>query len=247
MIVSFCPYQFTLIGTEQCGATEGEIHSVRVHLASGAWATRHAGRTEIYHDLPVNLGRSESELLALRIAEDIDAGRWFQPDPDRPVSITEACLRQGGISSVGQSSLGRTGPCPLPFVAGFERHVVLFSMEDTSHLDHHYNRPSDAASLTVMAGMAVKAMAAQDWEGLGKVLEQAWRLRLETIPQVVMDRYNELKLGGAWGCAWVGPDVLLAVGNRHFMGYSLDGDNSVEEIAYAISDEGARPRALIDL
>ena len=243
MIVTFCPYQFILIGTEQCGVTKGEIHSLRIHVTAGAWATRHAGRTEVYHDLPVNLGRSESDLMARKIAENIE----YYSLSRQELSITEDCLRQGGISSVGQSSLGRTGPCPLPSARGFEQYVSLFSMQDTGHLDHHYDRPSDAVSLTVMAGMVVKAMAAQDWESVGKVLDQAWRLRVDTIPQAILDRYNLLKLAGAWGCAWVGPDVLLAVGDRHAMISALDIDEAVREIPYHISDEGARPRALIDL
>lgn len=243
MIVAFAPYQFTLIGTESCGRTSGEVHSVRVHTRSGAWATRRAGRTEVYHDLPVNLGRAESDLYARRVAEMADECRWAPVPADREATLTEACLRQGGICSVAQNTMGRLGPYPLPFARGFEQNISLYAMGDTAHLDHHYDRPSDAASLTVMAGMAVKAMAAQDWQGLGKVLDQAWRLRRDTIPQAVMNHYNRLMLSGAWGCAWVGPDVLLAVGAP-----DLGGDSyPLKKFAYQIDDEGARPRALIEV
>jgi hypothetical protein len=245
MIVSFAPYQFTLMGTETCGQIAGEIHTVRIHIKQGAWATQHGGRTEIYHDLPVNLGRSESELLACGIANDIEAHRWFHSDTSKDLSISEACMRRGGICSVAHSAIGRFGPYQLPFSSGFERHVSLFHMPNIDRLDHHYNRPSDALSLTVMTGMAVKAMAADDWEAVGKVLNQAWRLRLDTIPQSVMEYHNRLILNGAWGCSWVGPDVIMAVGDRSTMAHAAVSDD-LQEIYYRIDQEGARPCALIN-
>jgi hypothetical protein len=240
MIVSFCPHQFTLIGTDVCGKYQGEVHSIRVHLKSGVWVASHGGETAVFRDWPrVGPQEAEAEILAQQIALETESSGWIPNENYSGQSMTHACMRRGGICSIISSSLGESGPFILPYSDGFEKHATLIDMTSIQSQDHHYLRENDGHSLTMMTGMAVRAMASRDWRALGGILDQAWRLRADNIPQSVMDYYNEAMLLGAWGCSWVAPSLLLVLHDKELT-LSLGSSRPVE-----IDQEGARPLALI--
>jgi hypothetical protein len=252
MIVSFCPHQFTLIGTDVCGKYHGEVHSIRVHLKSGVWVASHGGETAVFRDWAgVGPQEAEAEILAQQIALETESSGWIPNENYSGQSMTHACMRRGGICSIISSSLGESGPFILPYSDGFEKHATLIGMNTESRKrwgfpapniqsqDHHYLRENDGHSLTMMTGMAVRAMASRDWRALGGILDQAWRLRIDNIPQSVMDYYNEAMLLGAWGCSWVAPSLLLVLHDKELT-LSLGSSRPVE-----IDQEGARPLALI--
>jgi hypothetical protein len=245
MIVSFCPYQFTLMGTDVCGKYHGEVHSIRVHLKSGVWVASHGGETTVFRDWArVGPQEAEAEILAQQISLETESSGWIPNENYSGQSMTHSCMRRGGICSIISSSLGKSGPFILPYSDGFEKHATLIDMTG-SHpniqgQDHHYLRENDGYSLTMMTGMAVRAMASRDWRALGGILDQAWRLRVDNIPQSVMDYYNEAMLLGAWGCSWVAPSLLLVLHDKELT-LSLGNPRPVK-----IDREGARLRALID-
>jgi len=241
MKVSFAPYSFTLVGTDLSGSSEGEIHTIRVHLKAGVWAVRHKERVECYQDFPdAHLSQIEACELASKILRD---EQWY-PGKLEGESLTEICSRVGGLVSVARDSIGINGPFALPCAEGLEKHGILLRVEGNSNNWVRTPNSGHATSYTIMAGMLVKTMAAGDWEKSGDVLEQAWKLYRDQAPDEVIRIYADARMQGAWGCVWCGENTLfcLAPSEWHDAIANITG---VERLPFKISQQGAGIRAVL--
>ena len=242
MRIAFAPYNFTLVGTDQAGVVNGEIHSIRVSLRAGVWAVRHKERVECFQDFPdANLGQEFSCKLATKILQD---DGWYPGKIDQSETLDEVSSRAGGLVSIAKDSVGLNGPFVLPFGEGLEKNGILLRVDGNSTEWKRPQYPQHATSLTIMAGMLVKNMAAGDWEKAGEVLEQAWRLIREEAPPEIIRVYADARMHGASGCVWCGDNTLFCMAPSEWHG-AISSIVGVEKLPFQISYQGAGLRAAL--
>jgi hypothetical protein len=157
MRIAFSPYVLTLVGTDQCGVVNGEIHTIKVALRSGVWAVRHKERVQCFQDFPdAHLSQDLSCNLSTKILQD---DGWYPGKVDISESIDEICARAGGLVSLAKDSIGVNGPFVLPFGEGLEKNGILLRVDGNANEWQRPYDPRHATSLTIMAGMLVKNMA----------------------------------------------------------------------------------------
>lgn len=242
MRIAFSPYVLTLVGTDQCGVVNGEIHTIKVALRSGVWAVRHKERVQCFQDFPdAHLSQDLSCNLSTKILQD---DGWYPGKVDISESIDEICARAGGLVSLAKDSIGVNGPFVLPFGEGLEKNGILLRVDGNANEWQRSYDPRHATSLTIMAGMLVKNMAAGDWEKAGDVLEQSWKLIREEAPAEIIRAYADARMHGAWGCVWCGDNTLFCLASPEWHA-SISSMVGVEKLPFQISYQGAGLRAAL--
>lgn len=212
------------------------------------------GRLEIFHaaDLPGRSGTGSSSTFVVGLLHAVGAltGKLLLPHElaERAIHIERRVLAEcggvqdqvwaayGGLNAVRFRQDGEIDVRPLPVPADhveeLERHLLLFFTRvsrTSADVAATYaptlgERERDQFAMMRLAESGVDAILHRDWERLGCLVDQSWRIKAglsaAVNPAAVNGMYLAARVAGAWGGKLTGAGgggclVLVAPPERH--------------------------------
>jgi D-glycero-alpha-D-manno-heptose-7-phosphate kinase len=212
------------------------------------------GRLEVFHaaDLPGRSGTGSSSTFVVGMLHAVGAlsGRLLLPHElaSKAIHIERGVLGEtGGLQDQAWAAYGglnvirfrkdgeidvRPLPLPADHVRELEEHLLLFftrvsrtsSEVAATYAPSLVERERDQFAMMRLAEAGAEAIHRKQWETLGNLVDQSWRIKAglsaAVNPAVVNDLYLRARVAGAWGGKLTGSGgggcmVLVAPPEKH--------------------------------